>query len=186
MERKLNISRANVPGTSSVSYAQAFAEEFGEELGLNAVGAGCSVSEESVIRPADLHAAVPTGGEVQVVLEQTWNGIPVFGASAIARVRDGDTVSHLENGFSMSLGGLRIGATIDAASAEKSVLENRRGQTVSSAQKIVFDPLLLGLTGTPCVAWLVRTEIGGAPEEQCIVDANSGRVLHSTPLRIID
>ena len=186
MERKLNIRRANVPGTSSVSYAQAFAEEFGEELGLNAVGAGCSVAEESVIRPADLHAAVPTGGEVQVVLEQTWNGIPVFGASAIARVRDGDTVSHLENGFSMSLGGLRIGATIDAASAEKSVLENRRGQTVSSAQKIVFDPLLLGLTGTPCVAWLVRTEIGGAPEEQCIVDANSGRVLHSTPLRIID
>lgn len=186
MERKLNIRRANVPGTSSVSYAQAFAEEFGEELGLNAVGAGCSVSEESVIRPADLHAAVPTGGEVQVVLEQTWNGIPVFGASAIARVRDGDTVLHLENGFSMSLGGLRIGATIDAASAEKSVLENRRGQTVSSAQKIVFDPLLLGLTGTPCVAWLVRTEIGGAPEEQCIVDANSGRVLHSTPLRIID
>ena len=186
MERKLNIRRANVPGTSSVSYAQAFAEEFGEELGLNAVGAGCSVAEESVIRPADLHAAVPTGGEVQVVLEQTWNGIPVFGASAIARVRDGDTVSHLENGFSMSLGGLRIGATIDAASAEKSVLENRRGQTVSSAQKIVFDPLLLGLTGTPCVAWLVRTEIGGAPEEQCIVDASSGRVLHSTPLRVID
>ena len=44
----------------------------------------------------DLHAAVPTGGEVQVTFSQTWNGLPVFGSYAIARVRDGDRGVEVE------------------------------------------------------------------------------------------
>ena len=56
---------------------------------------------------------------------------------------------------------------------------------MASVKKIVFDPALLGLDGSACVAWLVRTESGGIPQEQCIVDASSGKVVHSSPLRIV-
>ena len=185
MERKLGAVRSNVPGTPAVHYANALAQEFAYELGLNVSGTGFSVVEEDVTKPADLHAAVPTGGEVQVVMEQTWNGLPVYGASAIARVRDGDTVTYLENGFSSSLGALQSRATMDSDAASQAVLAERIGQTVTSAQKIVFDPKLLGMEGPACVAWLVKTEADGIPQEQCIVDACSGKIVHSSPLRIV-
>lgn len=186
MERKLGAIRSNVPGTPSVHCANALAQEFSSELGLNASGAGYAVAEVDVTKPADLHAAVPTGGEVQVVLEQTWNGLPVYGASAIARVRDGDTVTYFDNGFSKSLGMLQPAATIDSEKACAAVLAERPGQRVSSASKIVFDPALVGLGGSACVAWLVKTESGGMPQEQCIVDASTGRIIRSSPLRVVD
>ena len=186
MERKLTAVRSNMPGSPAMHYSRAMAQEFSSELGLNAAGAGFSVQEESVVKPADLHAAVPTGGEVQIVLEQTWNGMPVYGASAIARLRDGDTVTYLQNGFSNSLGALRTDTSVDADVARNVVVSEGHGQVVSLIRKIVYDPSLLGLDGQACVAWLVRTESGGVPQEQCIVDASSGRIVRSSPLRIVD
>ncbi len=186
MERKLMSVRSNVPGGTAMHYTKALACEFSSELGLNVSGADIRVVEEAVTKPADIHAAVPTGGEVQVVMEQTWNGLPVFGSSVIARVRDGDTVTYLQNRFSNALGSLQTGVSISAEEAGKMAIGDGHGQSVSSASKIVFDPSLLGLGGNVCVAWLVLTESDGEPEEQCIVDACSGRVIFSSPLRIVD
>ena len=186
MERKLMSVRSNVPGGTAMHYTKALASEFSSELGLNVSGADIRVVEEAVTKPADIHAAVPTGGEVQVVMEQTWNGLPVFGSSVIARVRDGDTVTYLQNRFSNALGSLQAGVSISAEEAGKIAIGDGHGQAVSSARKIVFDPSLLGLGGNACVAWLVLTESAGEPEEQCIVDACSGRVIFSSPLRIVD
>jgi hypothetical protein len=51
------------------------------------------------------------------------------------------------------------------------------------AEKVVWDPETVGESGDPVVAWRVVTASGGMLEEQVIVDAETGRVLFTSPMR---
>lgn len=172
----------------SASVAQAVAETFARELGLSEAGAGYVVERDAPLAPVAAGGAAergaPEDGEREIVLEQTYDGIPVFGASATVRVRDGGLVTHFQNGFSKSLGWLRGSKDrIGPDGARQAALARNPGNDVSELSKIVWDPQLLALEGGPALAWRVVTESGGVPDEQVIVDAFTGAVLFAAPLR---
>ena len=178
--------RSAIPGMPRRPYTKVLAEALSGELGLHAAGAGFAVDEESVVELPDLHAAVPTGGEVQVTFSQTWNGIPVFGSYAIARVRDGDRITHFQNGFSSALGQLTAKTTADESAARRTAEAEFPGSSVSSVRKVVFDPALLGRAGVATVAWQIDLQQDDVPAGMCMVSATDGSVLYSQSARIVD
>lgn len=178
--------RSAIPGMPRRPYTKVLAEALSGELGLHVAGAGCAVDEESVVELPDLHAAVPTGGEVQVTFSQTWNGLPVFGSYAIARVRDGDRITHLQNGFSSALGQLTAKATADESAARRTAESEFPGSSVSSVRKVVFDPALLGRAGVATVAWQIDLQQDDVPAGMCMVSTTDGSVLYRVSARIVD
>lgn len=178
--------RSAISGMPRRPYTKVLAEALSGELGLHAAGAGFAVDEESVVELPDLHAAVPTGGEVQVTFSQTWNGLPVFGSYAIARVRDGDRITHFQNGFSSALGQLTARATADESAARRTAEAEFPGSSVSSVRKVVFDPALLGRTGAAAVAWQIDLQQDDVPAGMCMVSTTDGSVLYSVSARIVD
>ena len=178
--------RSAISGMPRRPYTKVLAEALSGELGLHAAGAGFAVDEESVVELPDLHAAVPTGGEVQVTFSQTWNGLPVFGSYAIARVRDGDRITHFQNGFSSALGQLTAKATADEAAARRTAEAEFPGSSASSVRKVVFDPALLGLSGVATVAWQIDLQQDDVPAGMCMVSATDGSVLYRVSAHIVD
>ena len=178
--------RSAISGMPRRPYTKVLAEALSGELGLHAAGAGCAVDEESVVELPDLHAAVPTGGEVQVTFSQTWNGLPVFGSYAIARVRDGDRITHFQNGFSSALGQLTAKATADEAAARRTAEAEFPGSSASSVRKVVFDPALLGLAGVATVAWQIDLQQDDVPAGMCMVSTTDGSVLYRVSAHIVD
>ena len=178
--------RSAISGMPRRPYTKVLAEALSGELGLHAAGAGFAVDEESVVELPDLHAAVPTGGEVQVTFSQTWNGLPVFGSYAIARVRDGDRITHFQNGFSSALGQLTARTTVEESEARRTAAAEFPGSSVSSVRKVVFDPALLGRAGVATVAWQIDLQQDDVPAGMCMVSTTDGSVLYRVSARIVD
>ena len=168
------------------SAARSVAAAFAEELGLDAPGAGYVVAGDAPLGPPGRFPEDRAWGdpeEREVVLEQTWRGIPVYGASAIARVREG-VATYLQNGFSRSLG--RLGGAKDRIGADgagRIALERSAGGHVARLEQVVWDPAVLEEAGVPALAWHVETAVGDAPEKQWVIDAESGAILLEAPLR---
>lgn len=165
--------------------ARAVSETLKSELGLTAPGAGFAVAESTSAAdlPPGVNPSVPPPNAFQLVLEQEWNGLPVFGSSAIARVEDGDVVTCLQNGFSQKLGAVADRGDKGETAAKEAAVAGKPGQHAASARKVVYDPSLLGLEGSPVIAWQVKTESCGFPADQVLVEASTGRILLTTPLR---
>ena len=167
------------------SMPQAVAEAFAEELGLEEAGAGFTVARDAPLVPVGGAEAERSGEEErEIVFEQTYKGVPVYGASAIARVRGGTVVTHLQNGFSRSLAKLR-GAS-DRIGGEKAgaiALERCPGGGVRSIRQVVWDPAVLAMEGEPVLAWHVETHVEGLPEKQYLIDAGTGEIVFEAPLR---
>ena len=157
------------------------AETFRRELSMDVPGAGFEVEDCPAGDAGDERGA--SAGERHVMLRQTFNGLPVFGATAIVHMRGEGDVTYFNSGFSRSVA--RVSGT-DRIGRDKACAAATAGNEFLSAmeaEKVVWDPAAAGEAGDPLVAWRVVTASGGMPEDQVIVDAETGRVLFTSPMR---
>jgi len=185
-ERSIRMNTA-VPRAigDAASLPRAVAEAFAEELGLEVAGTGFTVAGDAPLAPVG-GAEAERGGEEEreIVFGQTYKGVPVYGASAVARVRGGTVVTHLQNGFSRSLGKLR-GASdkIGGGKAGEIALAHCPGGVARTIRQVVWDPGVLAMEGEPALAWHVETDVEGLPEKQFLIDASTGEIVFEAPLR---
>lgn len=161
--------------------ADVLAETFRRELGLDAPGAGFAIVGDEAVEPDARGAG---NGTRTVTLQQTYHDIPVFGATARARVRGGDTLTYVSRGFSGALASVRGGDRIGRDKACEIAREDDRDLDIAHVGQVVWDPALFGRPGSPVLAWHVETARERLAEKQFIIDAATGEILDSAPLRI--
>lgn len=155
----------------------ALARAYSDELGLSVAGSGYVCDDCGQVSGV-------RGAERSLKYRQTFNEMPVFGSSAVARVNESSEVTYLNSGFSRRLGLVRAAGTVDAAAASKVVREESGGLDVLSCEKVVFDPELFGRSGEPVVAWHVESGLPGNPSSHYVIDASDGSVLFEASLQI--
>lgn len=167
----------------SASLPEDLAATFRRELSLDAPGAGYEVVEITGNDGSGVRG--PAANERRVVLQQTCGGIRVFGATAVTHVREDGTVTYFSNRFSKSVAKVSGGYRLTKEEACASVVGGQEKREVAQAEKVVWDPAAVGDPGDPVFAWRVVTADGDVPVDQVIVDAGTGRVLFSAPLRMV-
>ncbi len=157
------------------------AETFRRELSMDVPGSGFEVEECPDGNAGGARGA--SAGERHVILHQTFNGLPVFGATAIVHMRGEGEVTYFNSGFSRSVARVSGADRIGRDNACAAATAGDEFLSAMEAEKVVWDPETVGESGDPVVAWRVVTASGGMLEEQVIVDAETGRVLFTSPMR---
>lgn len=158
------------------------AETFRRELSMDVSGAGFEVEDCPGGNAGDVRGA--PAGERHVILHQTFNGLPVFGATAIVHMRGEGDVTYFNSGFSRLLDRVKGADRIGRDKACAAATAGNECLSAIEAEKVVWDPAAAGEAGDPVVAWRVVTASGDMLEEQVMVDAETGRVLFTSPMRI--
>ena len=155
----------------------ALARAYSDELGLMVPGSGYV---------CDDHGPLPgvRSAERSLKYRQTFNEMPVFGASAVARVNGSADVTYLNSGFSRRLDLVRGEGAVDAAAASDIAREESGGLPVLVCEKVVFDPALFGRAGAPTVAWHVTNGLPESAGTHYVIDSTDGTVLFEAPLQV--
>ena len=159
------------------------AETFRRELALDVPGAGFGIEDGEEPMPANGRGV--SSAERQLVLHQTLEGLPVFGATAVAHVNGEGTVTYFQSGFSKFKSRLAGADRIGKEKACATAVADREDLSVKTAEKVIWDPAIVGDGGAPVVAWRIVTASGDMPEDQVIVDAETGHVLFTSPMKTI-
>jgi len=157
--------------------ATALPRAYAEELGLTVPGSGYVCDDCG-------QATGSRGVERSLKYRQTFDEMPVFGASAVARVDGSATVVYLNSGFSRRLGEVRSAGSVDASAASDIAREESGGLQTLACERVVFDPSLFGRSGEPTVAWHVTSGLADNPESHRLIDSVTGQVLFEAPLQI--
>lgn len=129
-------------------------------------------------------------GRTYVRLQQTCQGLPVFGAEAVVQVGKGNRIESALVDILRRTGGFDGGRrsltpALDAAGAEEIALnaakETAPGNLMAVAdppQLLIYAPEVVGNTGEPVLAWslVVQSALPGAFKERILVDAQKGEL----------
>jgi len=129
--------------------------------------------------------------------EQTYKGLPVFGAQIIVQVNEFDCVEYVLSDIALNTqmlddGFLSINPTISSMEAIKKArdlfLQKAQGFRIltTTPELKIFDPSVVGAAGTIRLVWDLKVQSEDSPHinEHILLDAHTGEIVRHYPLNI--